>query len=118
MPYNRATRSRAWRLPKNRPRAMKVLAVGAHPDDVEFGCAPLLIQGVENGRSVHILVASRGEAASSGTPEEREQEARKAAGLIGASIDFLDFGGDCHIEYKPANTVALARAIRTLEPDI
>jgi bacillithiol biosynthesis deacetylase BshB1 len=96
---------------------MRILAVGAHPDDVEFGCAPLLIQEARRGHEVRILVTSKGEAASSGTPEERAKEAREAARLIGASIEFLDLGGDCHIQQIPANALILAREIRRFRPD-
>ena len=68
---------------------MNILAVGAHPDDIEFGCAHVLIQEVRKGNNVKLLVLSRGEAGSNGTPEARESEARAAAKLIGADIDFL-----------------------------
>src|SRR5712691_6385387 len=81
---------------------MNILAFGPHPDDVEFGCAPILMQEADRGHQVRILVATRGEASSSGTPEQREREARAAADVIGASIEFLDvnsdLGGDCHIQ--------------------
>ncbi len=97
---------------------MRILAVGPHPDDVEFGCAPVLIQEVKNGHQVKILVLSKGEAASSGTPEERAQEARDAAGIIGAEVDFLDLGGDCHIRHTPENGFAIAREIRWFQPNI
>ena len=96
----------------------KILAVGAHPDDVEFGCAPLLIQEVQNGNHVRILVLSKGEAASSGTPEERAEEAREAARVIGAEIEFLEMGGDCHIRHSPENAVAMARELRRFQPEI
>jgi N-acetylglucosamine malate deacetylase 1 len=97
---------------------MKILAVGPHPDDVEFGCAPLLIQEVRNGNHAKILVLTKGEAASAGTPEGRAEEAREAARIIGAEIDFLDLGGDCHIQHTPENGFALAREIRRFKPDI
>ena len=97
---------------------MRILAVGAHPDDVEFGCAPILIQEVSNGHEARILVTSKGEAASAGTPEERAQEAREAARIIGAAIQFLELGGDCHIEHNPANAMTLAREIRRFKPDV
>jgi LmbE family N-acetylglucosaminyl deacetylase len=97
---------------------MKILAVGPHPDDIEFGCAPLLIQEVNGGHEARILVLSRGEAGSSGTPEERAEEARSAAKLIGADIIFLDFGGDCHIRHTPGNSIAIARQIRLFQPEI
>src|SRR5581483_6304068 len=97
---------------------MRILAVGAHPDDVEFGCAPLLIQEVQNGHEARIVVTSKGEAASAGTPDEREQEARDAARIIGAAIQFVEMGGDCHIQHTPANAVVLGREIRRFRPEI
>ena len=97
---------------------MNILVFGPHPDDIEFGCAPVLIQEVERGSRVKMLVLSRGEAGTSGTPEGREQEARAAAKIIGAEIDFLDFGGDCHIEHCPENAIRLAAEIRRERPDV
>jgi bacillithiol biosynthesis deacetylase BshB1 len=97
---------------------MRILAVGAHPDDVEFGCAPILIQEVRNGHEARILVTSKGEAGSAGTPEERAQEARDAAKIIGAAIQFVELGGDCHIERNPASAMTLAREIRRFKPAV
>lgn len=100
---------------------MKILAVGAHPDDIEFGCAPILIQEARRGHQVRILVTSKGEAASSGTPEQRAEEASQAARIITGtddSIEFLDLGGDCHIENTPANARKLARSIRQFQPEV
>ena len=97
---------------------MKILAVGPHPDDVEFGCAPLLIQEVKRGHEVRIIVVTKGEASTSGTPEERVLEAAMAAGIIGASLEFLDMGGDCHVEPSSQNRFSLARAIRKFEPNV
>ncbi|MEQ1886731.1 MAG: PIG-L family deacetylase [Bryobacteraceae bacterium] len=97
---------------------MNILAIGAHPDDIEFGCAHVLIQEAGRGNRVKLLVCSKGEAASSGTPESREAEAREAAKLIGAEIEFLDFGGDCHMEHKRKHAFELAAEIRRFRPDI
>ena len=97
---------------------MKILAVGPHPDDIEFGCAPLLIQEVQRGHEALIAVATLGEASTVGTPEERELEARAAAAEIGAEIRFLDLGGDCHIEPTTANSIRIARLIRECRPQI
>lgn len=97
---------------------MKILAVGPHPDDIEFGCAPLLLREADAGNEVALLVLSRGEAASAGTPEQREQEARAAAKLMGATIEFLDFRGDCQLEATPSNAIRLAGEIRRLQPAI
>ena len=92
--------------------------MGSHPDDVEFGCAPVLIKELRKGNPVKTLVLSRGEAGSAGTPEIREQEARAAAARMGAEIEFLDMGGDCHLEYQPANSLAIAMEIRKFRPAI
>jgi bacillithiol biosynthesis deacetylase BshB1 len=97
---------------------VNILAIGPHPDDIEFGCAPILIKEVKRGSQVRMLVLSRGEAGSAGTPECREEESRKAARLIGAAVDFLDFGGDCHLQYGPQGTFEIAAVIRKFKPQI
>lgn len=97
---------------------VKILAFGPHPDDIEFGCAPLLIQEVERGNQVRIVVLTKGEASTSGTPEERIEEAREAARLMGTEIEFLDLGGDCHLRQDPETAFALARQIRRYKPQI
>jgi LmbE family N-acetylglucosaminyl deacetylase len=97
---------------------MKILAVGPHPDDVEFGCAPLLIQEAKKGHEARVIVVSQGEASTSGTPMERVQEAGLAADIIGASLEFLDLGGDCHIQSTVENRFKLARALREFRPNI
>jgi len=97
---------------------MNILAFGPHPDDIEFGCAPVLIQEVAAGHHVQLVVCSRGEAASSGSPTERTQEARQAAAVIGAGIEFLDLGGDCRIEYSAAARLLMTAQIRKFRPHV
>ncbi len=96
----------------------KILAIGAHPDDIEFGCAPILIKEILKGNQVKILVLSLGEAGSSGTPEGRRQESLEAAKIIGAEIEFLEMGGDCHLEHTPENSIKMAGHIRQYKPNI
>src|SRR5258706_1040001 len=97
---------------------MNILAIGPHPDDIEFGCAPLLIKEIKKGNHVKMLVLSKGEAGSSGTPDSREQEARAAAGLMGADIDFMHFAGDCRLQHTPENGFRIAAEIRKFRPAI
>src|SRR5271155_5766540 len=97
---------------------MNILAVGAHPDDIEFGCAAILLKEIKKGNRVKLLVLSRGEAGTGGTPEQREQESREAARTMGAEIEFLDFGGDCRIEYTLENRLRIAAEIRKVRPSI
>ncbi len=98
--------------------SVNILAIGAHPDDIEFGCGALLLLERQAGTEVKLLVLSRGEAASSGAPEVRERESRAAAAQLGAEIDFLDFHGDCYLEYNPQNAIRLAGEIRRAQPAI
>jgi len=62
-----------------------VLAVGAHPDDVELGVGGLLHKLAKSGHTVGILDLTRGEMGTRGTPEERAQEAAKAAEILGVT---------------------------------
>ncbi len=96
----------------------RILAVGAHPDDIEFGCGGVLL--VEAGREseIALCVCSRGEAGTNGTPDERETEARAAAEMVGATLEFLELGGDCHLVISPVNQVAIAHQIRLTRPDV
>ena len=93
-------------------------AIGAHPDDVEFGVGGLLIKEAGTGSQIKIVVCSLGEAGSNGTPEGRKQEATEAAKFYNAEIEFLNFGGDCHITNKPENGIELAGIIREFKPNV
>jgi len=59
-----------------------ILAIGAHPDDVELGCGGTLIKHIANGYSVAIVDLTRGELGTRGNAEVRLLEARKAADLL------------------------------------
>jgi LmbE family N-acetylglucosaminyl deacetylase len=59
-----------------------ILAIGAHPDDVELGCGGLLLKAVRSGHRVYICTLTKGSA--SGDPEQRTQELMKSAKFIGA----------------------------------
>lgn len=102
-------------MPESR---LRLLAVGAHPDDIEFGCGGILLGEAARGSEIALCLCSRGEAGTNGTPNERETEARSAAKLLGASLDFLEMGGDCHLEVSAPNNLALARQIRSRRPNI
>ena len=95
-----------------------MLVFGAHPDDIEFGCGGVVARETETGRSVHFVVCSRGESATNGTPAVRTREARRAAALLRASLEFVDFGGDAHLEVRPAHAIKLAAIIRRVKPAI
>jgi N-acetylglucosamine malate deacetylase 1 len=95
-----------------------LLAFGAHPDDIEFGAGGIVALESRAGRKVHLVVCSRGEAGTNGTPAQRVREAKAAAKLLGATVEFIEFDGDARLEIKAAHARALAGIIRRLKPGI
>lgn len=95
-----------------------LLVFGAHPDDIEFGCGGVVIKEARAGRPVHLVVCSRGEAGSHGTPAERTREAKQAAKIMGATIQFVDLDGDAQLEIRAAHAMKLAGIIRKIRPSM
>ena len=94
-----------------------LLAFGAHPDDLEFGCGGVLAQESRAGRAIHLVICSRGEAGSHGTPNQRSSEAQNAAALLGATVEFIELDGDAHLEMRAAHALKLAKIIRRIRPE-
>ncbi len=65
---------------------MNILAVGAHPDDIEVGCGGTLIRYAQKGHEVFLLVCTMGE--KGGIAETRYQEQLKAAEIMGVKDVF------------------------------
>ncbi len=93
-----------------------LLAFGAHPDDIEFGCGGVIARESRAGRPVHLVICSHGEAGSNGTPAIRAREAKKAASLLGATMEFITLDGDAHLEARAVHAIKLARLIRQHRP--
>jgi len=104
--------------PKSRPETSPLLAFGAHPDDIEFGCGGVIAKETRAGRAAHFVICSRGEAGSHGTPKQRVVEAKKSAALLGATIEFVELDGDAHLEVRAAHAIKLAGIIRRVRPGI
>jgi LmbE family N-acetylglucosaminyl deacetylase len=103
---------------KPRSKLPPLLAFGAHPDDIEFGCGGVVARETRAGRKAHFVICSRGESASRGTPAERTLEAKQAAAALGATLEFAELDGDAELEAKPAHALALAAIIRKVRPGI
>ena len=95
-----------------------LLVFGAHPDDIEFGCGGIVTREVRDGRPVTMIVCSRGEAGTRGTPEIREAETRTAAAILGASLEFMELDGDAHLRASAEHAISLARVIRRIRPGV
>lgn len=97
-------------------RLRVVLGVGAHPDDMELGCAGTLALHKLNGDKVYVLVLTKGEA--SGDMAVREKECREAAEILG--VDRLFFGGlaDTRVHDGPETIDVIEKIADAVKPDI
>ncbi|HEX2602888.1 MAG TPA: bacillithiol biosynthesis deacetylase BshB1 [Gemmatimonadaceae bacterium] len=95
-----------------------VLAIAAHPDDVELICGGTLIRVQMLGRATGIVDLAAGEMASRGTPQLRAEEAGRAGRVMGVSVRENLGLPDGGIVNTPANRAKLAVAIRRLQPKI
>lgn len=97
---------------------LDVLAIGSHPDDVELGCGGTLALLASQGRRVGIVHLTRGERGTRGTPEQRTEEAERAAAALGAvELAFLDCG-DGALRAGEAEEDALIEILRRFRPDL
>lgn len=100
------------------PQRLDVLAVGAHPDDVELGCGGTVACLAEAGHRVGILHLTQGEAGTRGTGEERRREAEAAARALGAvELLFMDCG-DGALRHGPPEEDALIAVLRRHQPEV
>ena len=97
---------------------LDVLAIGAHPDDVELSCGGTLITLARQGKSVGILDLTRGELGTRGTTAIRAREAARAATVMGVALRENLGLPDGNIDDHPDNRLKLVRVLRTLAPDI
>ena len=110
------------------PTPPSALAIGAHPDDVEFGCGGLLAKWAADGCVVHHLVCTDG---SKGTWDadvdvaalaarrqvEQREAARRLAGDRAGEVRFLNYvDGELDSDLAARGRVALA--IRELRPSV
>jgi len=65
---------------------LDILAIGAHPDDVELGCGATLAKEISKGKKVGILDLTRGELGTRGSAEIRDNESSRAATILGAVL--------------------------------
>ena len=64
---------------------VNILAIGAHPDDIELSCSGLLAKEIDRGKSVALLDLTQGELGTNGDEITRKKEAEKAADILGAT---------------------------------
>ena len=104
----------------------RALAIGAHPDDVEFQCGATLAKWAAAGCEVSYVICTDGSKGSWDVDEDldaliatRQEEQRTAAATLGATGSVLFLGAvDGELENSAGNRSTLARWIRELQPDV
>lgn len=94
------------------------LVISAHPDDAELACGGTIRALTNQGHDVVLLDCTRGELGTRGTPELREQEAQRAADILGVRHRECLSMPDGAIEHTQENIRAIVTSIRTWRPHI
>lgn len=95
---------------------LDLLAIAAHPDDVELTCGGTLLKMAQRGYKTGILDLTAGEMGTRGTPETRAKEAARAAKIL--KVNYRGGLGvpDSDVQPTRQHKLALARRIRELRP--
>lgn len=97
---------------------LDILAIGAHPDDVELGCGGTIAKEIANGKKVGIIDLTRGELGTRGTAETRAVEANNAAKILGVAVRVnMKFADGFFINDKK-HQLEIIKMIRKYQPDI
>jgi bacillithiol biosynthesis deacetylase BshB1 len=97
---------------------LDILAIGAHPDDVELGCGATIAKEISLGKKVGIVDLTRGELGTRGSAKIRDQESADSAKILGVQVrenlKFLDgfFTNDMK------NQLEVIKMIRKYQPEI
>lgn len=95
-----------------------ILAIGAHPDDVELSAAGTLLKHRAMGFSTGIIDLTQGELGSRGTKETRKEEAMAAAEILGLSARVNLKMADGFFEHSEENLRLIVEQIRRFKPGI
>jgi len=97
---------------------LDILAIGAHPDDVELGCGATIAKEIAAGKKVGILDLTRGELGTRGTAQTRKEEAADAAQILGVAVrENIDLG-DGFFQNDKESQLKIIEIIRKYKPEI
>lgn len=97
---------------------LDILAIGAHPDDVELGCGATLAKEIASGKRVGILDLTRGELGTRGSAMLRDTEATAAAAILGVAVRENLALADGFFENNKESQLKIIQVIRKYRPDI
>ncbi|MBH13795.1 MAG: bacillithiol biosynthesis deacetylase BshB1, partial [Leeuwenhoekiella sp.] len=97
---------------------LDILAIGAHPDDVELSCSGVLAKEASRGKKTGILDLTRGELGTRGSAEIRDQEAAAAAKILGLSVRENIALADGFFTNDKESQLRIIEIIRKYRPEI
>ena len=97
-------------------KPMNILAIGAHPDDIEYGCAGTLVKYAERDHRIHLMVLTGGEEGGEGAVRQREQYA--AAEIIGAKQVFWGEYRDTQLPLNKELIDKIEEVLVEVKPDL
>lgn len=95
-----------------------ILAIGAHPDDVELGCGGTIAKMISEGKTVAIIDLTKGELGTRGTDKTRKQEAADAAKILGISARENLEMKDGFLQNSEEYQMRIVKMIRKYQPEI
>ena len=95
-----------------------ILAIGAHPDDVELGCGGTLAKLISEGKKVAIVDLTQGELGTRGTNVTRAEEAASASEILGISARENLKMKDGFILNSEEYQIQIVKMIRKYQPEI
>ncbi len=97
---------------------LDILAIGAHPDDVEMSCGATIAKEIAAGKVVGILDLTRGELGTRGSAEIRSKEAKEAARILGVKVRENLGLSDGFFQNTKEAQLAVIRMIRKYRPEV
>ena len=97
---------------------LDILAIGAHPDDIELACSGTLLRHISIGYKVGLVDLTQGELGTRGNGPLRILEAENARKAMGAEIRVNLGMPDCFFENNEANRRKIVEQIRRYKPEI
>ena len=97
---------------------LDILAFGAHPDDVELGCAGTLLVAITEGKKVGVIDLTKGELGTRGNTAQRRIEAQLASELLGLTIRENLGMADGFFKNNKEHQLVIIETIRRFQPSI
>lgn len=101
---------------KARYKKMNILAIGAHPDDIEIGCGGTLAKYASYGHNIYMFIATDG-SAGTGNAEVRRKEAENSANILQVRDIFWGMYADTELQINKEAIMKIEDTIKKINPD-